>query len=220
MSNRRNQGAAGQRAARFPDGRRRQSSDRTYIEGNTVRQLSVVPIPKDRPDKRGRVQEPGREPDRHSKNNKNYSMPDRQRKARPKERPGQERRVKREQVRELHLGFGSVFILAVCAVMTLGVCVSYLKLQAENTRSVKNIAALENQLSDLITENDDAYNRLVSSIDLNDIREKAINELGMVYAGSDQVVLYDRQTNDYVRQYGEVPKEEKSLLDGLLGTRH
>lgn len=146
-------------------------------------------------------------------------MPDRQRAVRLKERPGGERRAKREQVRELHLGFGSVFVLAVCAVMTLWACVNCLQLQAENTRSVQNIAALENQLSGLITENDDAYNRLVSSIDLNAIREQAINELGMVYAGSNQVVLYDGQANDYVRQYGEVPKEEKPLLEGLLGGR-
>jgi len=84
---------------------------------------------------------------------------------------------------------------------------------------VKQIAALENQLTTLKTENDDAYNRLVSSVDLNSIRETAINELGMVYADPDQVVLYDSQANDYVRQYKEIPQEESSLLDGLLGSR-
>ncbi len=215
MSSRRVQRAAGRGAARSAAEERRRSSNGAYVEGNTVRQLSVVPIPRERPDKRDRVQEPKRKPDRHY-----HSLPDRQPTARPKERQARERRPRKERVRELYLGFGSVFILAVCAVLTLGVCVSYLQLQAENTRSVKNIAKMENQLSDLITENDDAYNRLVSSIDLNSIRETAINELGMVYADSDQVVLYDGQTNDYVRQYKEVPKEEKSLLDRLLGSKH
>ena len=71
----------------------------------------------------------------------------------------------------------------------------------------------------LRTENDDEYNRVLSSVDLNQIRKTAIEELGMVYAGADQVVFYDSHTNDYVRQYGEIPQEETSILDSLLGAK-
>ncbi len=205
-------GAGGK--ARSVAGGRRQNSTRTYVVGNTVRQLSVVPIPRERPGSREERKAP--RPDKLTKNHS--TAPARRKGNPPKEQVRRERRRARQQVKELHLGFGSVIALGICAAMTMWICVGYLKLQAENTRSVKDIAALENELTDLITENDDAYNRLVSSIDLNSIRETAINELGMVYARSDQVVLYDSQTNDYVRQYREVPQEDASWLEKLLGS--
>ena len=82
---------------------------------------------------------------------------------------------------------------------------------------MKNIAALESQLTDLKQENDDEYNRVVTSVDLEKIRDIAINELGMVYAQEDQVVLYDSEGSDYVRQYADIPEEESGLKE-LLGT--
>ena len=82
---------------------------------------------------------------------------------------------------------------------------------------MKNIAALEAQLSELRTENDDEYNRVTTSVDLEEVRDIAINELGMVYAGADQVVLYDSEGSDYMKQYAEIPEEDSSL-DSLLGT--
>lgn len=76
---------------------------------------------------------------------------------------------------------------------------------------MKNIAALEARLSELKAENDDEYNRVTTSVDLEKVREIAINELGMVYAKADQVILYNSQGSDYVRQYGDIPEEDKGL---------
>ena len=102
--------------------------------------------------------------------------------------------------------------------MVLWSCVTYLQLQAETTSRVKNIAALETELEDLKKENDDNYTRIMTSVDLDYIRDVAINELGMVYANEDQVILYDGGTKDYVRQSQDVPKDSKtSLMDQLLG---
>ena len=84
-------------------------------------------------------------------------------------------------------------------------------------RSVKNIASMETQLEELRKENDDNYTRIMTSVDLDYIRDVAINELGMVYAEPDQVILYDNGTQDYVRQSGELPEEESSLADQILG---
>ena len=55
--------------------------------------------------------------------------------------------------------------------------------------------------------NDAAYSKAIVSVDLDKIRDIAINELGMVYANQDQIVTYEKQDKDYVRQYEEVPKE-------------
>lgn len=101
--------------------------------------------------------------------------------------------------------------------MVLWSCVNYLQLQAEVTSRSKNIASLETQLEELRKENNDNYTRIMTSVDLDYIKDKAINELGMVYANEDQVILYDGGTRDYVRQNSEIPKEDSSLLNQILG---
>ena len=101
--------------------------------------------------------------------------------------------------------------------MVLWSCVRYLQLQAEMTSRVKNIAALETQLEELKKENDDNYTRIMTSVDLDYIRDVAVNELGMVYAEPDQVILYDGGTRDYVKQSGDLPEEESTLADQILG---
>lgn len=110
----------------------------------------------------------------------------------------------------------TVFLMA-AACMILWSCVNFLQLQAETTQRVKEIASLETQLEDLRKENDDHYTRIMTAVDLDYIRDVAINELGMVYAGSDQVILYDSGSDDYVRQNGEIPSEQSKLKDKILG---
>ncbi len=141
-----------------------------------------------------------------------------------RERESFERREKQEpslysgrRVKTQHMGIGYVIFLTAALGVAMWVCVGYLKLQADNTARVKNIAALETQLSKLKDENDDEYNRVTTSVDLEKIRDIAVNELGMVYATEDQVVLYDNEGSDYVKQYADIP-EDKEGLKGLLGT--
>ena len=138
---------------------------------------------------------------------------------RRQERPEEPRayRVERDQKIQYTTVIYMLF-LTVAAAMVLWSCVNFLQLQAETTSRVKNIAALETELEDLKKENDDNYTRIMTSVDLDYIRDVAINELGMVYADEDQVILYDGGTKDYVRQSQEVPKNKKnSLVDQLLG---
>lgn len=107
--------------------------------------------------------------------------------------------------------------LAAASCMVLWSCVNYLQLQAETTSRVKHIASLETELEDLRKENNDNYTRIMTSVDLDHIRDVAINELGMVYAEPDQVILYDGGTDDYVRQSGSIPSDHSSIKDKLLG---
>ena len=140
--------------------------------------------------------------------------PERRRGTRTAERA---RTAHRPAKKEKHLSIGYTLFLAAASALALWICTGYLQLQADNTARVKNIAALESQLAELKTENDDEYNRVVTSVDLEQIRDIAINELGMVYADQDQVILYDGEGSDYVKQYADIPEDEKSLK-GLLGT--
>ena len=141
--------------------------------------------------------------------------PRRQSKDRRAGRPKVHRSPRPERVQYLSMGY--TLILAAASVVALWVCAGYLKLQADNTAKMKNIAALEAQLSELKAENDDEYNRATSAVDLEWVRETAIHELGMVYAEADQVILYDGQGSDYVRQYGEIPGTDGGLK-GVMGS--
>ena len=110
-----------------------------------------------------------------------------------------------------------MIFLAAASCMVLWSCVNYLQLQAETTSRVKHIASLETELEDLRKENNDNYTRIMTSVDLDHIRDVAINELGMVYAEPNQVILYDGGTDDYVRQNGSSPSDYSSMKDKLLG---
>lgn len=144
-------------------------------------------------------------------------QPLKQRPAR-KQEPGRQaarRPGKKEKIQYVNI-FYTVFLVT-AAVVLLWSCVNYLQLQAETTSRVKHIASLEAQLENLRKENDDNYTRIMTSVDLDYIKDVAINELGMVYAKEDQVILYDGGTRDYVRQNAKIPDEEVPLIDRILG---
>ena len=121
--------------------------------------------------------------------------------------------ARRDAGREHGLGLGYTIGLCLACAVILYMCVGYLELQADNSATLSNIADLEEQLDELETENNDEYNRIISSVDLEEIREKAVNDLGMVYAGEDQVILYDGSENDYVTQYEDIPEETSGLSE-------
>ena len=82
---------------------------------------------------------------------------------------------------------------------------NYLRLQAGYTALQKQATGLESQLSELKLANDAEYNRIIAGVDMEHVKEVAMGRLGMVYASSDQIVLYDAADKDYVKQYREVP---------------
>ena len=47
----------------------------------------------------------------------------------------------------------------------------------------------------------------MDSVNLEEIREKAQEELGMVYASPEQVIEYQRPSADYVKQYENIPED-------------
>ena len=66
---------------------------------------------------------------------------------------------------------------------------------------------MQKELADLKEQNNTKYNSVMDSVNLDEIREKAMNELGMVYATSDQVIEYDSPSGDYVKQYEGIPED-------------
>ena len=48
--------------------------------------------------------------------------------------------------------------------------------------------------------NDQEYNRIISSINLEEVRRIAMGELGMVYAEEGQIITYEGNRSDYMRK--------------------
>ena len=125
-------------------------------------------------------------------------------KLKPQRKPGS--KAVRNQNRAIRLGAVYVASLTVAAVVAVFLCVQYLQLKSELQNRSENITALQEQLADLKEQNDTAYNAALDSINMEEIREKAVNELGMVYPASGQVIEYESPDGDYVRQYEEIPE--------------
>ena len=84
---------------------------------------------------------------------------------------------------------------AVCAVL---ICVLYLNLQSE--------VVSRSELADLTEANNTAYNSAADSVNLETVRDRAMNEMGMVYAAQGTIVEYDSPEGDYVKQYNDIPE--------------
>jgi len=121
-----------------------------------------------------------------------------------------ERELRRTQVeqnrrRALSMNLHYVLFLTVAAVAVVMICIFYLKLQATSTQLQKRTVSLQSQLKNLQIENDIVYNEIVSGVDLEEVREVAVERLGMTYPSQTQIVAYDAVSSDYVKQYEEIP---------------
>ncbi len=113
--------------------------------------------------------------------------------------------IKKNRERAKHMSIGYVMFLCAALVATGMILIYYVGLQSDITNSVKNISKLERELNDLKVANDEEYSRITSSIDLEEIRRVAIQELGMQYATQGQIISFASENNDYVKQMAEIP---------------
>ena len=151
----------------------------TYIDGNVIRHVQAVPERKT--DRRSREQ--------------------------AQRRAEVSRQARRNREKALRRNVPYVSFLTAVSVATVFVCVNFLQLQSEGISYRNKIASLESQLTELKLANDNAYEEAVSSVDMEEVKRIAVNELGMTYADEGQIILYNNQEGDYIRQYAEVPTE-------------
>ena len=124
---------------------------------------------------------------------------------RPKKKVSKQVLKNRKQA--LHMNSAYVIFLTVAAVTAVIVCVNYVKLQSRITDRSKNITAMQKELANLKEENNAKYNAVMDSVNLDEIRDRAQNQLGMVYASPEQIVEYDNPATDYVKQFEEIPDD-------------
>ena len=114
--------------------------------------------------------------------------------------------VRKNQEKALQMDLPYVIMLTLATFCTLYICVGYLHVQSAMTAKIHNIEGLEQELEQLRSENDALQTRINTDMDLDHIYKVATEELGMVYANRNQVLLYDKTESEYVRQYEDIPK--------------
>ena len=153
------------------DRRRRSGGNRSeYVYGNTVRKIE----PQGRPE------------------------PQEEREPAPVKRPHPVVRKNREKARHMSAGYVMFLAAALCA--SAYILLNYVQLQSDLTNLTKIVADKESELNSLRLSNDEEYNRIISSINLEEIKRIAIGELGMSYAQEGQIVEYENAEGDYMRQ--------------------
>ena len=113
--------------------------------------------------------------------------------------------ARRNQKHALIMSKGYVTFLSVAVIVTCITSIFYIKLQSDVTTRLNRIAALESSVSDMKQDNDAAYKRIATSVNLEKVKKEAINELGMTYPSSDQIVYYSIEHSDYMTQYDNIP---------------
>lgn len=107
-----------------------------------------------------------------------------------------------ERVAQMNLGY--MLFLSATMIFTIVTLYGYLSLQADIKNYVETISAMESRYNNLKLTNDENYNRINSSIDLERIKAVAIGELGMTYAKEGQIIFVEDVETDYVRQIGKL----------------
>lgn len=149
-----------------------------YINGNTVRELDT-PV---RPQRKSReeIEEINRR-----KRRKNAA--------------------RRNRERAMGMSRGYVAFLTMCVLVVASSAVLLVTLQSRVSARMNNIASLQSQVNDLRADNDARHKRITTSVDLNHVKDIAINELGMSYPTKEQVIYYTIDNHNFMDQYRNIP---------------
>ena len=116
------------------------------------------------------------------------------------------RAARRNRENAMAMSRGYVVFLTICVMAIAASAVSLVQMQSSVTQRMKDVAAIESQITSLRTENDAKYKEISTSIDLNYVKDVAMNQLGMKYAAREQVVYYSVENVNYMDQYSDIPQ--------------
>ena len=114
------------------------------------------------------------------------------------------RAVRKNRDRALYMNLPYVLFLTMALMITGVMLIGYLQAQSNLTVSIKRVAALESQLNDMKLANDEQLERINSSLDMEEVKRIAVEELGMTYAKEGQVIIVSGEGSDYVRQLAKM----------------
>ncbi len=104
----------------------------------------------------------------------------------------------------------SHMIVVLICISALAYSISkYLNVRSQIQGQQYAIMQLNRKLNDAKLKNEEEYDRIMGSIDIEDIKAVAMNELGMKYPDTSQIVEFKSDNDDYVRQYKDIPGDQK-----------
>lgn len=98
----------------------------------------------------------------------------------------------------------NTLFMSIAIVMMVGILTMYLGVRSEIAQKQHEVARLQTELNDKKLANDEEYARIMGSVDLEEIKTIAMEELGMTYPNSEQIVAFADNDSDYVRQYKDL----------------
>ena len=117
------------------------------------------------------------------------------------------RQINKNRHRALAITRGYATFLTVAAIMAVVVCVMYLQMNANIMHGSREVAGLRRQLTDITAANEAAYQVVQESIDLERIRIRAVEEMGMISVNEGRIIEYSRPTEVHVFMHHEIPQE-------------
>ena len=152
-----------------------------YVNGSTVRELGVPePVRRERQ---------SREEIERARREKNARLA-----------------VRRNREKAQGMSRGYVAFLSVCVILSAVSSFILIGTQASVSSRMRSVAPMQSQIEDLRADNDARYKEITTSVDLNYIKDVAMNQLGMSYATEDQVVYYSVEKNNFMDQYSDIPQ--------------
>jgi len=115
--------------------------------------------------------------------------------------------IKRNRHRALAITRGYATFLTIAAIMAVVVCVMYLQMNANIMHNSREVAGLRRQLTDITAANEAAYQVVRESIDLEQIRVRAVEEMGMISVHEGRIIEYRRPTEVHVFVHYEIPRD-------------
>jgi len=148
-----------------------------YVHGSTVRQLEGEPW------ERAQRAEEERRRKQHQEN---------------------VRAAKINQERAKHMSLGYVLLLTVLTAVVAYASIQYIKFQTEVNTHIREISRLESSIAEVKMDNNAIERRIATFTDIDTIRYKAVNELGMGYAKESQIKTFSMNEGDYMNQFADV----------------
>ncbi len=159
------------------------------IYGNNVRKLDVAEV--------AHIPEP-----------KESQTPVIERKQTKKKKKRVSKYVRRNQEKAMEFNAGYTVVLTSALLAVVIISVVYLTGQNRLNTQANSIASKQKELAAIVNENNAKEANLEKSIDLEEIRDFAVNSLGLQEPTQDQIIYYDGVNSDYVKQYEQVPDSE------------
>ena len=115
-----------------------------------------------------------------------------------------EERRRKEAARNNSINLAYTVFLIACLTAIFAICFQYLNLQSSVKVNSEAVMKMQDELNNLKAENNLYEAEINAGIDYQAIFDIAVNELGMEYPAKKQVINYESEESEYVKQYKNI----------------